>query len=65
MMGFEDSDFNPKYFEKERIIASGEPITIANIAKNIIKTINIGQNGLSLFVDNYIVILICICYILI
>jgi hypothetical protein len=64
-MGLKGSDFNPKYFEKERTIASGEPMTIANITKNVIKTINIGQIGLSFFVDNYIVTLICICLILI
>jgi hypothetical protein len=40
-------------------------MTIANITKNVIKTINIGQIGLSFFVDNYIVTLICICLILI
>jgi hypothetical protein len=51
-MGLKGSDFNPKYFEKGRIIASGEPTTIANITKKIIKTINTGQIGLSFFEDN-------------
>jgi hypothetical protein len=47
-----------KKSDKGRTIALGEPITIASITKNMIKTANIGQSGLVSCLDKHDVVII-------